>query len=453
MFLQGSAGMNENITGLKKSHIDIVMLFCMIALIFIGTLTVISSVTGLPHHDRIVKVQLLAIPLGLAGFFAAWKFNYQIFQDQWKFLYGFLLAFLGGVLIFGVMEKGARSWYRLPFFSIQPSEFARLGVILVTANFLDRRINRIKELTTVFGAFAICLPVFFLLMLQPDFSAIVATFPVVMLMLFMAGASIFHLAVIMGYGFISGIFPILWTLIALNPELTDNAVINYFYGLSESWTSALLFIGGVCLIIYALYSIARKFYVGIPKLYFIVAALVIICGFFSGMLVQSKMKDYQQKRLEVFLSPESDPRGAGYNLLQARIAIGSGGLLGKGLHSGTQSRLGFVPERHTDFILAVAGEELGFFGMTLIIGLYALLMRRIMLAAKVSRDRYGYLVCCGIFAMFLVYFSVNFGMMLGFAPVAGIPLPLISYGGSNLMATLLAIGTAQSVYSRRNRFV
>jgi rod shape determining protein RodA len=126
------------------------------------------------------------------------------------------------------------------------------------------------------------------------------------------------------------------------------------------------------------------------------------------MFVQSKMKDYQQKRLEVFLSPESDPRGAGYNLLQARIAIGSGGLLGKGLHSGTQSRLGFVPERHTDFILAVAGEELGFFGMTLIAGLYALLMRRIMSAAKVARDRYGYLVCGGIFSMFLVYFSVNF---------------------------------------------
>ena len=435
--------MNDNLTGWKKSRIDIVMLFCMLALLFIGTLVVISSVTGLPHHDRIVRVQLMAIPMGLLAFFAAWKFNYQIYQDQWKFLYGFLLAFLGGVLIFGVMEKGARSWYRLPFFSIQPSEFARLGVILVIANFLDRRINKIKELKTVLGAFAICLPVFFLLMLQPDFSAIVATFPVVILMLFMAGASIFHLAVILGYGFISGIFPILWTLIALNPELTDNAVIGYFYGLSESWASALLFIAGVVLLIYVLYKIARKFYMGVPKMYFVVAALVIICGFFSGMLVQSKMKDYQQKRLEVFLSPESDPRGAGYNLLQARIAIGSGGLLGKG----------FVPERHTDFILAVAGEELGFFGMTLIAGLYALLMRRIMLAAKVSRDRYGYLVCCGIFAMFLVYFSVNFGMMLGFAPVAGIPLPLISYGGSNLMATLLAIGTAQSVYYRRNRFV
>ncbi|MBP5286854.1 MAG: rod shape-determining protein RodA [Elusimicrobiales bacterium] len=445
--------MNESLTGWKKSRIDIAMLFCMLVLLFLGTLVVISSVSGLPHHERIVRVQLMALPLGLAAFFAAWKFNYQIFQDQWKFIYGFLLAFLGGVLIFGVTEKGACSWYRLPFFSIQPSEFARLGVILVIANYLDRRINKIKELKTVLGAFAICIPVFFLLMLQPDFSAIVATFPVVLLMLFIAGASLFHLAVILGYGFISGIFPILWTLIALHPELTENPVTGYFYRLSESIGSAALFAAAVALFIYVLYRIARKFYVGIPRIYFLVAALVIICGFFSGMFVQSKMKDYQQKRLEVFLSPESDPRGAGYNLLQARIAIGSGGLLGKGLHSGTQSRLGFVPERHTDFILAVAGEELGFFGMTLIAGLYVLLMRRIMSAAKVARDRYGYLVCGGIFSMFLVYFSVNFGMMLGFAPVAGIPLPLISYGGSNLVATMIALGIAQSVYSRRTSFV
>ena len=445
--------MNDTLTGYRKSRIDFVMLFCMLALVLIGTLLVISSVTGLPHQERIVKVQLFGIPLSIAAFLAAWKFNYQIFQDQWKFLYGFLLVFLGGVLVFGVVDHGSRSWYRLPFFSIQPSEFARLGIILVMANYLDRRIAHIKELKTVLGAFAICIPVFFLLMMQPDFSAIVATFPIVILMLFMAGASIFHLAVILGYGFISGIFPILWSLIALNPELTDNAIVNYFYGLSESWISALIFIAVVTFVILLVYRIVRKFYVGVPRLYFVVAAMVIICGFFSGMLVQGKMKDYQQKRLEVFLSPESDPKGAGYNLLQARIAIGSGGLLGKGLHSGTQSRLGFIPERHTDFILSVAGEELGFFGMALIAGLYAMLMRRITLAAKLSRDRYGYLVCCGIFAMFLVYFSVNFGMILGFAPVAGIPLPLISYGGSNQLATLLALGTAQSVYSRRNSFV
>lgn len=439
--------------GARKNRIDFVLLFCMLALLFIGTVIIFSSVTGLPHQERIMHVQLFALPMSLVAFLIAWKFNYQILQDQWKFIYIFLLFFLGGVLLFGVMEKGARSWYRLPFFSIQPSEFARLGIILVMANFLDKRIGRIKEFQTVLGAFAICLPVFLLLMLQPDFSAIVATFPIVIIMLFLSGASLFHLCTILGYGFISGIFPILWTLIALHPELTDNAVIGYFYSLSDSILNAGIFVGSVALITLFLYKFLRKFYPNLSSVYFFVAGLVIVCGFFSGMLVQSKMKDYQQKRLEVFLSPMSDPRGAGYNLIQARIAIGSGGFLGKGLHAGTQSRLGFIPERHTDFILAVAGEEFGFLGMTLIAVLYAVLMRRIMSTAKMARDRFGYLVCGGIFAMFLVYFSVNFGMMLGFAPVAGVPLPLISYGGSNLLATMLALGIVQSVYARRNRFV
>lgn len=443
----------NDLTGAKKSRMDFILLFCTLALVFIGTIVVMSSVTASPQHFRIIRMQLIALPVAFSFFFIAWKFNYQICQDQWKFIYGFLLVFLAGVLFFGVMEKGARSWYRFGIFSVQPSEFARIGIILVLSNYLDKRINKIKEFKTVLGAFAICLPVFFLLMQQPDFSAIVVTFPVVILMLFMAGAGIFHLGIIIGYAFISGLFPVLWTIISLHRELTENPLIDYFFGLSESITSAIIFVLGLCAIMFVIWRISVKLYANMPIGYFVCACLVIVFGFFSGMFVQSQMKDYQQKRLEVFISPESDPRGAGYNLLQARIAIGSGGLLGKGLFSGTQSRLGFVPERHTDFILAVVGEELGFFGMTLIAVLYALMMRRIINAASQARDRFGYLVCCGIFAMFFVYFCINFGMMLGFAPVAGVPLPLISYGGSNLVSTMLALGIAQSVYSRRNRFV
>ena len=204
---------------------------------------------------------------------------------------------------------------------------------------------------------------------------------------------------------------------------------------------------------WALWRLSVKLYANVTGIYFAGAALVLIFGFFSGVLVKNQMKDYQQKRLEVFLSPESDPRGAGYNLLQARIAVGSGGIFGRGVFSGTQSRLGFVPERHTDFILAVVGEEMGFWGMLLVMGLYVLVMRRVMMGAKVARDRFGYLVNCGIFAMFLVYFGINFGMLLGFAPVAGVPLPLLSYGGSNLVATMAAVGIAESVYARRYALV
>ncbi|PKM98638.1 MAG: hypothetical protein CVU79_01920 [Elusimicrobia bacterium HGW-Elusimicrobia-3] len=440
-------------TGLKKHRVDWVLFLSALLLLAIGTIAVFSSVAVLPQQARIIRVQLTAIPLALLVFGAAWSLNYQVYQDQWKFVYGLLLLFLAGVLFFGVVDKGARSWYRLPFFSIQPSEFARVGLILVLANFLDKRIGKIRELRTVVGAFALCVPVFLLLIKQPDFSAILITFPVALIMLFAAGASLFHLSIIIGYAFISGLFPVLWSIISLNPELMDNSLVSYFFHLSDSLLSAGLFVAAVVFGFWLLWRLSVQLYANVSGLYFTGAAIVLILGFFSGVMVKNQMKDYQQKRLEVFLSPETDPRGAGYNLLQARIAIGSGGILGRGIFSGTQSRLGFVPERHTDFILAVVGEEMGFWGMALVTGLYALLMRRLMQGARLARDRFGYLVNCGIFGMFLVYFCINFGMLLGLAPVAGVPLPLVSYGGSNLVATLMALGIAESVYARRYALV
>jgi len=440
-------------SGLRKTRIDWVLFLAAIVLLAIGTIAIFSSVAVLPAQARIVRVQLIAIPLALIVFGAAWSLNYQVYQDQWKFVYGVMLVILAGVLIFGVVDKGARSWYRLPFFSIQPSEFARLGLILVLANFLDKRMGRIREIPTVVGAFALCMPVFLLLIKQPDFSAILITFPVALVMLFSAGASLFHLSIIIGYAFISALFPILWSIITLNPELLDNTMVSYFFHLSDSLFSASVFVAGVALGSWLLWRLSVRLYANVSGAIFAGAALVLILGFFSGMLVKNQMKDYQQKRLEVFLSPETDPRGAGYNLLQARIAIGSGGILGRGFFSGTQSRLGFVPERHTDFILAVVGEEMGFWGMLLVTGLYVLVMRRLMQGARLARDRFGYLVNCGIFGMFLVYFCINFGMLLGMAPVAGVPLPLVSYGGSNLVATMAALGIAESVYARRYALV
>jgi rod shape determining protein RodA len=440
-------------TGLKKSRMDWILFFSVLTLITVGTLAISSSVAALPSQYRIIRTHFIAIPLGLIALAAVWSLNYQVFQDQWKFVYGAMLLMLIGVLIFGVIDKGSRSWYRLPFFSVQPSEFARIGLILVLANYLDKRITKIREFPVVLGALMLSLPVFFLLIKQPDFSAILLTLPVVLLMLFAAGANIFHLYIILGYSFISALFPILWTIITLNPELMESPLVSYFFHLSDFGWSALGFVFCVGAAAYLLWVLSVKLYSNISGVFFGGAALVLVLGFFSGVMVKNQMKEYQQKRLEVFLSPESDPKGAGYNLLQARIAIGSGGVLGKGIFSGTQSRLGFVPERHTDFILAVVGEEMGFWGTMLVMGLYVLILGRIRMCAKLARDRFGYLVNCGIFSMFMVYFCINFGMLLGLSPVAGVPLPLLSYGGSNLVATLISIGLVQSIYARRYALV
>lgn len=165
------------------------------------------------------------------------------------------------------------------------------------------------------------------------------------------------------------------------------------------------------------------------------------------------LDDYQVKRLEVFVDPTKDPTGAGYHVLQSKISIGSGGLLGQGLYQGTQNQLGFLPEQHTDFIFAVIGEELGFVGGALLILLFLILLWRIMVIASLAKDQYGTLIATGAVAMVGFHVVQNVGMTLGLMPVTGIPLPFISYGGSSLIANMMAIGLALNVGMRRQKIM
>jgi len=162
---------------------------------------------------------------------------------------------------------------------------------------------------------------------------------------------------------------------------------------------------------------------------------------------------YQQRRLEVFLNPQSDPLGAGYNLAQARIAVGSGGLFGQGWLHGLQGQLGFVPERATDFIFAIYAEQFGLLGGLVLLGMFGALLIRILKSGAGAADRFGELVCCGVFLVVFVQVVENVGMNIGALPIAGIPLPLISYGGSAMITTCAALGLVQSVVIRRRTVV
>ncbi len=157
------------------------------------------------------------------------------------------------------------------------------------------------------------------------------------------------------------------------------------------------------------------------------------------------LKDYQRERIYTFLRPLSDPLGAGYNMIQAIIAVGSGQLVGRGLGRGTQSHLRFLPERHTDFIFASLAEELGFLGAVLLILAYGLLLWRILQIGQKSIDKLGYLICLGVFTLIISQVFINIGMNLGLVPITGLTLPLVSYGGSSLMATLVSLGLVESV--------
>ena len=161
------------------------------------------------------------------------------------------------------------------------------------------------------------------------------------------------------------------------------------------------------------------------------------------------LKDYQYRRIEVFLDPSQDPLGAGYHITQATIALGSGGLSGRGFMQGTQSRLNFLPEKHTDFIFTTLAEEFGFLGGAALLLLYGLILLFCTLSAAMNRDRFGALLTSGIAATFFLFFAVNMAMVMGLAPVVGVPLPLVSYGGSAMLVLMFAFGLAQSAHVHR----
>ncbi|MCK5268893.1 MAG: rod shape-determining protein RodA, partial [Spirochaetes bacterium] len=182
---------------------------------------------------------------------------------------------------------------------------------------------------------------------------------------------------------------------------------------------------------------------------FALALVIIPIGFSSAVIINSYLKPYQRKRIVIFIDPERDYYGAGFNIIQSKIAIGSGGLTGKGYLKGPQNQLSFLPEKRTDFVFSSFGEEWGFIGSMLLMGLYFLLIYRGVMIIYHARDMLGSLIATGIMGMFVFHIFINIGMATGMMPVTGLPLPFISYGGSSLLTNLIAIGLLFNIEMRR----
>ncbi|NDG05235.1 MAG: rod shape-determining protein RodA, partial [Alphaproteobacteria bacterium] len=189
--------------------------------------------------------------------------------------------------------------------------------------------------------------------------------------------------------------------------------------------------------ILACVGLIMAFMAGVQWRYFIGMA---VAGASALPLLWHFMHDYQKRRVLTFLDPSEDPLGAGYNILQSMIAIGSGGFFGKGFMQGSQSQLNFLPEKHTDFIFTMLGEEFGFFGCMLLLGLYGFLLLSCMVIATTSRSTFGAMLAIGVSALLFIHIMINCAMVMGLVPVVGVPLPLMSYGGSIMVSTVLAIG-------------
>jgi rod shape determining protein RodA len=362
---------------------DWVLILGVVTLSAIGALLIWSatyqrtSLTGGNQHAFLVRHALnFAIALVLAV--GAAVTDHRRVRILAPVLYaasvvGLILVLVPGV---GAVINGSRSWIQLPWMSIQPSEFAKLAVIVGMALLIAEKseTNHTKEARTIDVAQALA----------------VAAVPVILVM--------------------------------LQPDL-----------------GTVMVLGSIVFGIIAVSGVPKRWLLGLVTVSTVIAALAIHL---------KVLKDYQLARFTAFADPSQDVQGTGYNVNQARIAIGNGGVFGQGLLHGSQTQNAFVPEQHTDFVFTVAGEELGLIGAGGIILLFALVLWRALRIAVNARDAFGRLVATGIVCWFAFQVFENIGMTLGIMPVTGLPLPFVSYGGSSMFAGLLAVGLLQNIHLR-----
>jgi len=395
--------------------IDFKILIPFLGLVLISLLSVYSA-TNLPGQYSIFVKHVLWIFSGLlvALFFYFYPVQKLIRLSVW--LYILSTIFLVIVLFIGKKTSGSESWIQVGRFQFQPSEFAKFTTILILAYFLSRRnVEPDRIITLIVSAVLTLIPIF-LVILQPDL-----------------GTAIVFGSIFLGVTFWAGV-PAFWLILILSPMVVILA----------SFLSVKIFI--IALILTTLvFILMRRSLI----LTFLVIALNLMVGLTSEHIYHKVLKPHQQKRIATFLNPSSDPLGAGYNVIQSKIAIGSGGLTGKGFLKGTQTQLRFVPAQWTDFIFCVPAEEFGFIGSAIILILYFILLWRILNLASILKQRFASLVAIGIFSTWAFHVVVNIGMTLGLLPVIGIWLPFLSYGGSAMWVNMAMVGLLLNFYANR----
>ena len=337
-----------------------------------------------------VKKQLLNVFLGLAAMVFMVRINYEELAKRVKVLYALNLVLLLAVILIGRTELGATRWISIGPFNFQPSEFSKLLMIICYAAFLVQRGGKLQHLRDLVPSFVFFGLPMLLVLKQPDL-----------------GTSMVFAAIMFGMLFAAGARPLLL---------------------------AGLILGGLAII--SLWIWAHFWFLA-----------------HTSFNLWVPLKEYQLKRLIIFLNPWQDWHGDGYHIIQSQIAIGQGGFWGRGLFQGSQTHGEFLPIQETDFIFSVVGEELGFVGALALLGLFFLLIYRFIDIAVNAKDNFGYLLCAGIASMVTFHVVVNIGMTTGIMPVTGIPLPMFSYGGSSMITNLAAIGLVLNVNMRRKKII
>jgi len=346
-------------------------------------------------------------------------------------LYIVNLALLLAVMIKGHSAQGAQRWLSLGPITIQPSEIAKLVVIFTLAAWFGSR--PIKSFLDIFKAAAIILLPAVLVFKQPDLGTSLTFGAIFLGMSFWAGATLLDLLILAS--------PIISLILNASNQM-------WFAEKPWLWLSfpAIL---GILLIAFWRRNDWRKYKRTFKHIRLFLIVGIVLVNLLAGAArphLWGVLKEYQQKRLPSFVNPYIDPRGSGYHIIQSLIAIGGGGIMGAGLGKGNQSQGAFIPERHTDFIFAVIGEELGFKIAVLVIIAYTIIcLRGVSAAQQSAKDLVGSSLAVGLTCLFLFHVFLNTGMTMGIMPVAGVPLPFLSYGGTALIVDLIAIAILQSI--------
>lgn len=408
-----------NIRLKKESQIDWILVSACMVLVLFGLISIYSSVYGSSIDSNFTK-QLISVMLGL-GVMTAIVFIPDSFIKLIAYpAYISSILLLVAVLFIGESVYGTKGWISLGGFNLQPAEFSKMGTLLALATFLSgkgRDIRTIRDLGISLIIVAIPAGLIFI---QPDVGTASVLFAMFLGILFWSGFSALFLYAVV-------VSPILVIL-----SLKD--IIWFYVGL------------GIASIV-VLFFKSRQFAIALT------IVLFISLGFIAPQIYDNLMP-HQKNRISSFLDPDLDPQGAGYNVIQSKVAVGSGGIIGKGFLEGTQTQLRYIPMQWTDFIFSVPAEEFGFVGSSIIIIAYLVLMLRMLNIAYNSNDTFFSIVSIGILFIFIYHIIINIGMVIGIMPVMGIPLPFMSYGGTSMILNLMLIGfllnTYRSQVKRRN---
>ncbi len=326
------------------------------------------------------------------------------FHEAFAYVYYGLVCILLVFLLF--YSKGSSSrWIRIGFINIQLAELAKFAVVMALARFLGFSKLRLDEFRWVFAVLAIIALPASLILIQPDLGSSLVFFALFFAMIIWSGLSPGRV------------------LMVVTPVI---GILSAFH-----WISWAIFI---FLLLVLIFMTRLRLWQGV---FFFLANLI---GGMITPVMWNNLHGYQQKRIITFLDPGQDPRGAGYQIIQSKIAVGAGRFFGQGFLQGTQTKLNFLPERHTDFIFSVLAEQFGFFGCAIVLGLFCILFYRGFAVALKARNNFYSYVACGITAILAFQVLINIGMTIGLTPVTGLPLPFISYGGSSMLFFWTGVG-------------